>query len=641
MHRKSIKFAREFLILTFSILTVATAWAQKPLGCDIASFQSGISWTQVTNSGVVFCWAKATQATDYVNPYFTAQEAAGTSHHVYMGAYHYAQPSTDPNITGANSADTEAAYFWKTAGNYIKYGGKYMVPMLDWEDTGVANNSSFTQSQMSQWVNEWCYWVSNSMASNGIVGVRPVVYTGTWYSKPSSSYPGLNTTVTNWPNWMSDYNGESAQSGSPVNFTYPWPSWQIWQYDDTNTAVANWTGGDVDVYNGTLAGFVQTFVIGGTNAPNITTNVASRVVELGTNVTLSVAVSGQSINFQWQFNGTNIIGATSSNYTIANVQLTNAGAYTVVVSNSYANFAGNQAYLWVVPTLTNAVGSVLAPTNIVNWWTADQTLVDMYGTNHLAAFNGVSYANGEDGMAFHFNGSTSYLLPAGGATNIPPNWTLCLWVNRQNAPGTSAALMGDSTYALKLEQYNGTREIGLTESQVADYYFKIGVPQNQWTHVALVDSGSQLSLYTNGVFASSTLYSNSVAIVTPSGIPLPRACIGADELNGSQTDFMLGSMDEILTFHRALTAAQIAAIYAAGSAGFVRAPQFTGVSANASGQVQLNLQGLTGKSITLFGSTDLINWTSLGAIANPTGAVQYVNSPVAPQMFYRAAQPLP
>ncbi len=442
---------------------------------------------------------------------------------------------------------------------------------------------------------------------------------------------------------MSDYNGESAQTGSPVGYTYPWPSWKIWQYDDTNTSVPNWTGGDVDVFNGTLAGFVQTFVIGGTNAPNITTNPASLVVSLGTNVTLSVAVTAlPPIGFQWQFNGTNIVGATSSNCMIANIQLTNAGAYTVVVSNSYARIPSSLAYLWVLPPLTNAARSVVAPTNVVNWWTADQNLIDLYGTNHLTAFNGFSYASGEEGMAFHFDGSTSYLLPAGGATNIPPNWTLCLWVNRQNASTASAALMGDSTYAIKLEQYNATREIGFTHSGVADYYFKITVPQNTWTHVALVDSGSQLSLYTNGVFASSTLYSNSVAIVTPSGLPLPRACFGADELaNGVQTDYMLGSVDEILTFHRALSAGEIAGVYAAGSAGLVRAPEFTGVTVNGNNQVQLNLRGLTGKNFTLYGSTDLMNWSSLGAISNPTGAVQYLDSAAAPYNFYRATQPQP
>jgi len=51
--------------------------------------------------------------------------------------------------------------------------------------------------------------------------------------------------------------------------------------------------------------------------------------------------------------------------------------------------------------------------------------------------------------------------------------------------------------------------------------------------------------------------------------------------------------------------------------------------------------GQTGKNITLYSSPDLINWTSLGAIANPTGTMQYIDNNVTnnPQIFYRASQP--
>lgn len=620
--------------LTFCLVTLALAQAQaqRPLGCDVSSYQPDVNWTQVTNAGMKFCWAKATQATDYYNPDFTNQEAGAKAAGLYIGAYHYAQPSSDPNITGANSAVSEANYYWSVAGSYVKYGGGYLVPMLDWEDVGVTNQLS--EATMSSWVNEWCNTVSNLAAASGVVGVRPVVYTGIWYSEPGT-YPGLNSTVTNWANWMSDYNGQNPQVGSAAGDTYPWPSWQIWQYNDTNTAVADWTGGDVDVYNGVLAGFAKEFVIGGTIYP---TNIS---VELGSNATLSVSATGlPSTTFRWFFDGHLISGATSSNYTLTSVQLTNAGYYVVTLSNSYAHVASGEAFLSVLAPLTNATGAALAPASMVNWWTADGNANDIYGTNNATPINNLYYTNGEVGQAFHFDGSTAFLLP-NGAGEIAPNWTLCLWVNRQNAPGGSAAIMGDSTYAVKLEQYDDTRDVGVTHSGVADYYFKVSLPQNQWTHLALVDNGSQLLLYTNGVFASSQLYSNSVAVSTPSGLPLPRACIGADELaNGAQTDFMLGSLDEIQTYQAALTAAQIASIYAAGSAGLVRAPQFAGIVAtNGNSQVQLDLIGLTGKNITLYSSTNLLNWASLGVIANPTGAVQYVTSPASPQIFYRAAQP--
>src|SRR6266404_7765463 len=174
------------------VLVPGRAVAQRPLGTDVSGYLLSINSTTVKNGGVAFAWSKATEGTGYVNPYFTAQEAGATGVGIYIGAYHFARPSSHPNITGANSADSEAAYFWGVASNYVKYGGSYLVPMLDWEDTGATTNN-FTAATMSAWVNEWCNAVSNSARLNGVI-LRPVVYTGTWYSKPGA-YPGLTTAV--------------------------------------------------------------------------------------------------------------------------------------------------------------------------------------------------------------------------------------------------------------------------------------------------------------------------------------------------------------------------------------------------------------------------------------------------------------
>ena len=120
--------------------------------------------------------------------------------------------------------------------------------MLDWEDIHATNGyngfNGFTTSYMSQWASRWCNTVSNYAASNGII-LKPIIYTGVWYSQPSSAYPGLNTTVTGWPAWISAYNAQPHQTGGPSS-SYPWSTWTVWQYADTN-----WSGGDSDVFNGT------------------------------------------------------------------------------------------------------------------------------------------------------------------------------------------------------------------------------------------------------------------------------------------------------------------------------------------------------------------------------------------------------
>ncbi|HEY1786803.1 MAG TPA: GH25 family lysozyme, partial [Verrucomicrobiae bacterium] len=445
------------LLVSFSIIALS-AHAQRPIGTDVSGYQPQfLDWTTIKSDGVSFAWVKATEKTNYVNPYFSAQLTGAASAGVYVGAYHFARPSSDPNITGTASADTEAAYFWSVAGTYVKTGGGYLVPMLDWEDPYATNGYSgltgMTTAHMSQWVNEWCNDVSNDAAAQGII-IRPVVYTGTWYSTAHSGvaqFPGLNSTVTGWPDWFAAYpTAAYPQTGSPGGET-PWSSWNIWQYGDTN-----WSGGDSDAYNGNLQSFLATFAIGGTNAPYFVSAPTNLTVDLGSNATLSATVSGQSLSFQWYFNGNTIPGATSSKYTIFDVQLANAGAYTVTARNSYGTIP-SVATLSVVGPLVNARGSALAPSNMVNWWTGDGNALDICSTTNLTPYNYFTYTNGKVGMAFRFDGSSAYLTSNGG--EISPPWTICGWVYHQRGLTPSTSLAGDSTYALKVEQWSNTDEV--------------------------------------------------------------------------------------------------------------------------------------------------------------------------------------
>ena len=600
------------------------AEAQRPLGTDVSGHQPSIDWTTVRNAGVAFAWAKATEGTGYTSPDFGAQESGAKSVGIFIGAYHYARPSYHPNITGANSADSEAAYFWSVASNYVNGSGAYLVPMLDWEDTYMSNQLS--AATLSSWVNEWCTSVSNYARLNGVPGVKPVVYTGTWYSRPGSVYSGLTAAVTNWPSWIAAYpTSPNPQTGAPSD-TYPWPGWNIWQYADTN-----WSGGDSDVYNGTLSKFVQTFVVGGTNFPAITSNPTNLSLAQGATATFSVKASGQApLHFQWLFNNAAISGATSSNYTIAQVQLANAGGYAVVVTNSYGSASSTPAFLGVVSQLTNPPGAILAPTGLVDWWPAEGNPNDIFGGKNATPFNGFSYTTGKEGLAFHFDGATSYLST--GAASLAAPWTACMWVNRQNAPGTGAALMGDGTYELKLEQYNGTRQVGITQFGVGDFTFGYIVPAGVWTHVAFVSTATGTSLYVNGTLQS-TLTNT---------LPLPRGYIGASWVTSSSkfVDYMLGGLDEILLFNRALGGSEIAAIYSAGSAGLVRAPEITSASKVASAQFQFKLRGITGKNFTIHSSPDLVGWTALSTVPNPAGSTTFTdNTATNAQTFYRASQP--
>jgi GH25 family lysozyme M1 (1,4-beta-N-acetylmuramidase) len=384
----------------FFMLGTVELFAQRPLGCDVSGYQPSVNWTQVTNAGVKFAWSKATEGTYYVNPYFTSQESGAKGAGVYIGAYHYARPSVDTNLTGALSADTEAAYFWSTASNYVKGGGGYLVPMLDWEDIHATNGyggfTGFTATFMSAWVNEWCNSVSNRAAAAGVVGVRPIVYTGTWYSQPSSSYPGLTTAVINWPNWMSSYNGQNPQTGAPT--TYPWSSWNVWQYNDTNTSVANWTGGDVDVFNGTASGF-GSLVIGGLNAPYLTSQpILNRAVDTGGSVSFAATATGNApLKYQWTLNGANVLNATNATLNLTNATTTNSGFYTLIVTNSSGSVTSSPVSLLVYPQQVVVFADNFDVNTATNWM--------------------INKSSGDNAVTFNFDYSTLEIPSAPNSTN--------------------------------------------------------------------------------------------------------------------------------------------------------------------------------------------------------------------------------
>ena len=100
--------------------------------------------------------------------------------------------------------------------------------------------------------------------------------------------------------------------------------------------------------------------------PSIQTHPSSQNVPLGANVTFSVAASGDlPLSYQWQNNGVNIPGATSSTLGRSNLQVADAGNYSVVVENRGGAVTSDSANLTLIlPPLNSGNSAQTAPAPI-------------------------------------------------------------------------------------------------------------------------------------------------------------------------------------------------------------------------------------------------------------------------------------
>jgi hypothetical protein len=122
-------------------------------------------------------------------------------------------------------------------------------------------------------------------------------------------------------------------------------------------------------------------------APTIANPPLSETSAPDGSVTLSVGASGGDLSYQWEFNGTNIAGATGATLILTNLSASQAGVYTVTVSNvagsrtsAGANVAALNLQMFAGVILDGPIGArysvqstpVLGP---ANWITVTNIIV--------------------------------------------------------------------------------------------------------------------------------------------------------------------------------------------------------------------------------------------------------------------------
>lgn len=162
------------------------------------------------------------------------------------------------------------------------------------------------------------------------------------------------------------YNGAMVASANLGNFT-PQTTYNLYfNHRPTYTLAATMVEDEFSLYNRALSAseIFAIYSLGGTNGkcvppptgPIIINQPSNVVAAVGSSATFTVGAGGtQPLKFQWQFDTTNIPNATNASVTLANVQITNSGSYSVIVSNSLGSVGSSNAILVVgnAPVITN------------------------------------------------------------------------------------------------------------------------------------------------------------------------------------------------------------------------------------------------------------------------------------------------
>ena len=133
----------------------------------------------------------------------------------------------------------------------------------------------------------------------------------------------------------------------------------------TNTMVVSRTWLATDIAGNTNS-CCQTIVVNVGLPPSIATQPAGQTFNYGDAGKLSVSVTGPGpFTYQWRLNGVNIAGATGSTLNLSDMQFTNAGLYTVVISSSGGSVTSSVAVVNVFPKL---IGQAIAGNKLLLTW---------------------------------------------------------------------------------------------------------------------------------------------------------------------------------------------------------------------------------------------------------------------------------
>lgn len=251
------------------------------------------------------------------------------------------------------------------------------------------------------------------------------------------------------------------------------------------------------------------------------------------------------------------------------IRVYNPGSQYDSLSNAYTKGSSADACTAMFPSV--AAGGSWTDT-LAGWWPLNGNIFDASGNVSLGEGEIIGAvptagANGQANSAYSFNGTSDYIklgvsTVVGSLTN---NLTVNVWVNKPAYSGAQAILgvaRTNSANGIGIS-LNGA-SLRFTTYGVKDYNAStVALPTSAWYMItAVMASNNTVSFYQDGVFQASDTHSTSGNANIDDTLQL-----GATTGVGSTTPTALyeGAIDDLRIYDYALSAGEVAALYAAGA----------------------------------------------------------------------------
>ncbi|MCX6923926.1 MAG: hypothetical protein NT154_12070, partial [Verrucomicrobia bacterium] len=323
--------------------------------------------------------------------------------------------------------------------------------------------------------------------------------------------------------------------------------------------------------------------------PNISQIVGYQSRTLYPTGTLSMAVlaTGGGLKYQWYKGGSPIPSATSSAYTVPRVTTTNAGSYSVSVTNIVGSATSGPPVVITIPSVTAGSYEAAIVTSAPEaWWRLDEPQGSTNMFDGMGRHNGI-YTNASGGSTLPTMGASGALVsnpnPAASFSSTgqgiglvpyspaltPSKYSVEAWVNtsvlNNQVPVSSSFNNAGWWMQSASGWWSGGSFQGLWGNNLNGNTAAAILP-NQWSYVVINYDASQTgssgniypwTLYVNGATDG---YIWSTPAASSGGAPF---IIGAQGVSPATLAalFFDGKVDEVAVYPRVLTGAEITAHY--------------------------------------------------------------------------------